>query len=386
MPRVSVCVSVLNQPELLQNTLESVRAQTFTDWECIVVDDGSNVPIEPIIPKDERFIYHRFEQNKGIPHGANYAYKIARGEFVQPLACDEIIAPTKFADQVAYFDEHPEIDCIWGVPGNGPMGPVPEWEQYSRAAHNRSREHWIKCFINLEGIPIGGASALWRTKVFDSIGYFDPTLTAFSDHEWFCRFFEKHQGIILPYRWMNEIPGHKTISTRTPANGAKMDAELQYVRYKHPLITPQTDGLITIAVPVYNHSKFVGAALESVFAQTDKNFDVIVMDDGSTDDLKTALKPYWDRITYFRSEENCGHMATVNKMLNLAKGDFFVSFSADDTMSPDFLEKCRKEFKADQFYEMVASQNDFMKEDGTPWEGPHPFLTIPKATNRTREE
>ena len=90
MPRVSVCVSVLNQPELLQNTLESVRAQTFTDWECIVVDDGSNVPIEPIVASfnDERFIYHRFEQNKGIPHGANYAYKIARGEFVQPLACD----------------------------------------------------------------------------------------------------------------------------------------------------------------------------------------------------------------------------------------------------------------------------------------------------------
>lgn len=386
MPRVSVCVSVLNQPELLQNTLESVRAQTFTDWECIVVDDGSTVPIEPIVPKDERFILHRFEHNKGIPHGANYAYKIARGEFVQPLACDEIIAPTKFADQVAYFDSHPEIDCIWGVPGNGAMGPVPEWEQYARAAHNRSREHWIKCFVNLEGIPIGGASALWRTKVFDSIGYFDPTLTAFSDHEWFCRFFEKHQGIILPYRWMNEIPGHKTISTRTPANGAKMDAELQYVRYKHPLLIPQTDGMITIAVPVYNHAKFVGDALKSVFAQTDQNFEVLVMDDGSTDDLKTALQPYWDRITYFRSEENCGHMATVNKMLKLAKGDFFVSFSADDTMSPDFLEKCRKEFKADPFYEMVASQNDFMKEDGTPWEGEHPFLTIPKATNRTREE
>ena len=95
MPRVSVCVSVLNQPELLKGTLESVKNQSFTDWECIVVDDGSNVPIKPVVDSfnDPRFIFHRFELNRGIPHGANYAYKQAKGEFIQALGCDEFIDP-----------------------------------------------------------------------------------------------------------------------------------------------------------------------------------------------------------------------------------------------------------------------------------------------------
>lgn len=389
MPRVSVCVSVLNQPELLRNTLQSIVNQTFKDWECIVVDDGSNVPIAQVVWefKDERFSYHRFPENRGIPHGANYAYKFATGDYIQALGCDEFIAPSKFEDQVAYLDAHPEIACIWGVPGNEAMGPVPSWEQYLRRAHNRSREHWIKCFVNLEGIPIGGGSALWRRSLFDSIGYFDEKLTAFSDHEWFCRLFEKHEGRILPFRWMNEVPGHKTVCTRTPENAAKLDAELAYVRAKHPLLIPPTEGLITVAIPVHNHARYIGDALRAVLCQSDQNFEILITDDGSTDDLKEAISEFDDpRISFFRSETNDGHMATVNKMLAIAKGQFFISCSADDTISPDLFEKLRAEFRKDPFLEHVASQNDFIGEDGAPFTGEHPFKTIEKARNRPQNE
>mgnify|MGYP001607586885 CR=1 FL=1 len=389
MPRVSVCVSCLDQPELLKDTLKSILNQSFKDWECIVVDDGSAVPIKPVVESfnDPRFIFHRFEQNRGIPHGANWAYKKAQGDYIQALGCDEVIYEHKFRDQVAFLDDNPEISCVWGVPGNGEMGPVYEWEQVLRRAHNRSREHWLKTLLLLEGVPIGGASALWRRSLFDSIGYFDDKLTAFSDHEWFVRLFEKHKGLVLPFRWMNEVPGHKAICTRTADNAGKLDAEYKYVRDKHPLQLPPTDGLITIAIPVFNHARFIGDSLKSLFSQTDQNFEVLITDDGSTDNLEEALKPFQDsRISFFKSEKNEGHMATVNKMLKLAKGDFFVSFSADDTMSPDFLEKCRNAFKKDPFLEYVASQNDFMTEDGKPFEGDHPLKLILKATNRPQDE
>ena len=389
MARVSACVSVLNQPELLRNTLQSILAQTYTDWECIVVDDGSTLPIAQVVWefKDERIQYHRFPENRGIPHGANYAYSFATGDYIQALGCDEFIYEKKFEQQVKYLDEHPEIDCIWGVPGNGPMGEVASWEQYLLKAHNRSREHWLKCFLLLEGVPIGGASALWRRSLFDSIGYFDIQLTAFSDHEWFCRLFEKHRGRILPYRWMNEIPGHKSVCTRTPQNAAKLDAELAYVREKHPLIFPRSDGVISVAIPCYNHARFLGDALRGVLAQSDQNFEILVLDDGSTDDPQSVVAGFNNpRIAFFRSEANEGHMASVNKMLAIAKGEFFVSCSADDTISPDLFAKLRAEFRKDPFLEHVASQNDFIAEDGTPFTGTHPFQTIEKAVNRAQHE
>ena len=384
MPRVTACVSCLNQPELLKQTLDSIQKQTFTDWECIVVDDGSTVPIKPVVDafNDPRFIFHRFEVNKGIPHGANYAYREAKGEFIQSLGCDEFIWEKKFEVQIKYLDEHPEIACVWGVPGNGQMGPVESWEQYAFAAHNRSRELWIKCFLLLEGVPIGGASALWRKSLFSSIGYFDENLTAFSDHEWFLSLFEKHQGRILPYRFMNEVPGHKTVCARTPQNADKLDAELKRVRAEHPLQVPGHDGKITVAIPCYNHARFLGDALKSLRAQTDRNFDILITDDGSNDSPISVLKDFKDLpIKFFRSEKNQGHMATVNKMLEMSDGEFFISYSADDTMSPDLLEKCRAEFKRDPFLEYVASQNDFMTEDGQPFPGEHPLKGIPKARN-----
>jgi len=389
MPRVTACVSVLNQATLLKQTLDSIQNQTFKDWECIVVDDGSAVSMKFIVDamKDDRFIFHRFEQNQGIPFGANWAYKNAKGDYIQALGCDEFISPTKFEEQVAYLDAHPNIALLWGVPGNGPMGPVPMWEQYELKAHNRSREHWLKCFLNLEGVPVGGASALWRKTLFDDIGYFDEKLTAFSDHEWFCRVIEKHKVCILPFRWMNEVPGHKTICTRTPMNAVKLDNELAYVRNKHPIPIPKSDGLITLAMPVLNHVKLLPEMLECVFAQTDQNFEVIICDDGSTDGLQDYLKTITDpRFSFIRNETNEGMMNSANKMLKLAKGEFFIILSADDKMSPDFLEKCRKAFRDDPFLEFVSSQNDFIAEDGKPFEGEHPLLTIPKAINRPPEE
>lgn len=393
VPRVSVCISVLNDAAMLRDTLKSVIAQSFDDWEAIVVDDGSANPDEIrgacTIFGDARISYHRFPVNRGIPHGANYSYKLARGEFIQALGVDEQITPDKFEDQVAYLDANPNVALVWGIPGVGPLGRRPEWEQYLTRAHNRSREHWLKCFLNLEGVPVGGASALWRKSLFDSIGYFDENLTAFSDHEWFCRVIAKHEVRILPYRWMTETPGHKTICTRTEKNAAKLDWELAYVREKHPIPVPATDGLITVAVPCYNHAKYLKAAMDALMCQTEQNWECIVIDDGSTDDPASVMAGFTDpRITFIVAEKNDGHMATVNKMLAMAKGEFFVSYSADDTMAPDFLKKCLAEFVKDPFLEYVASQNDFMHEDGTPWNTApfHPFHGIPKAVNRPQQE
>ena len=201
MPRVSVCCSVLNQSDMFTWMVNSVRKQTFTDWELIVVDDGSTEDIKSIVDSfsDERIRYHRFEENRGIPHGINWAMQHAKGEFINPLAADEFLSPNKFEEQLAYLDANPSIDAIWGLPNNGPIGERPTFEQYQLKAHNRSNEAWVRTLINLENVPIGGASMLCRKSVFDKIGYFDPQLMVFSDHEWFVRFFKDGlQGRVLP--------------------------------------------------------------------------------------------------------------------------------------------------------------------------------------------
>jgi glycosyltransferase involved in cell wall biosynthesis len=391
MPKVSVCCSVLNQSGWLLDMIASVVAQTYQDWELIIVDDGSTEPVRKVVEKfkDPRIVFERWDHNRGIPHGINHAFRHGNGKYVQPLAADEILSPDKLEKQVAFLEAHPEIDCVWGLPQfcDGreytTLGERPMWEQYATKAHNRSREAWIRTLLLLESVPLGSCSALWRASVFDSIGYFDKDLTAFVDHEWYVRFFEKHTGYVMNQRVALCRPNPDNQGALKHAERNRL--ELERIRQEHPIQLPATTGKVTVGIPVYNMAHFIGDAIESVLAQTHQDFELLILDDASTDNIAEVVSKYEDpRIRFYRMEENCGAHVATNQLAARAEGLFFVPLSADDTIEPNFLEKCLAEFKTSPFLEFVASQTDFIDEKGEPYTADHPFKTIERACNRSQ--
>lgn len=93
------------------------------------------------------------------------------------------------------------------------------------------------------------------------------------------------------------------------------------------------DTLISVIVPVFNQARFIGQALDSVFGQGDFNLQVIVVDDGSEDDIDRHLKPYMDRIQFYR-QTNRGAAAAKNAGLGWATGDLIAMVDADDYWLP----------------------------------------------------
>jgi glycosyltransferase involved in cell wall biosynthesis len=93
--------------------------------------------------------------------------------------------------------------------------------------------------------------------------------------------------------------------------------------------------LVSIIIPVYNVEKYVGAALDSVFAQTYKNIEVIAVDDCSRDGTVEVVNRYRDRLQFYRLPQNGGATAALNVGLLKAKGGFILTFDADDIMEPD---------------------------------------------------
>lgn len=368
VPKVSVCCSVLNQSDWLKDMIGSVYCQSFKDWELIVVDDGSTEDIKAVVDsfKDSRISYHRFQQNKGIPYGVNWAMEHAQGEYIQPLAVDELLTPDKLKEQVEYLDGHSEIDCVWGLPGNGQIGLRPLWEQNALRAHNRSNKHWVRTLLNLENVPIGGGGMLCRKQVFRDIGYFDPQLTVFSDHEWFTRFFSiGKKGKVLPYRWALGRPEPTAATSPRQQPQAVIDRELAYVRRKHPLTPPDVNPTVTVCIPVYNMAEWIKDALRSISEQTVKPFEVVVVDDCSTDDLATSLSQFPELpIRYLKLEENSGNVTAANLGIMEARGDFFVPLSADDSLHPHFIEKALTVFTKAPWLEFTACHPDFMGPDG----------------------
>lgn len=94
--------------------------------------------------------------------------------------------------------------------------------------------------------------------------------------------------------------------------------------------------VISVVIPTYNNAHLIGDALESVFKQSFRDYEIIVVDDGSTDHTRELLKPYTERITYYH-QENQGLAVARNTGLRLAGGEYITYLDADDIWHPENL-------------------------------------------------
>jgi glycosyltransferase involved in cell wall biosynthesis len=94
------------------------------------------------------------------------------------------------------------------------------------------------------------------------------------------------------------------------------------------------DPLVSVVIPSYNRAHVIGQTLDSVLAQTYRNLEVIVVDDGSRDATEMAVEPYRDRITYVR-QENGGLAAARNAGLERARGEYVAWLDSDDLWNPE---------------------------------------------------
>lgn len=95
---------------------------------------------------------------------------------------------------------------------------------------------------------------------------------------------------------------------------------------------------VTAAIPTHNRGALVVEAVESVLAQTYRDFELVVIDNGSTDDTSERLQPYLDRIRYVR-QDNRGRAGSRNRALAEARGEYIAFLDSDDLWLPDRLER-----------------------------------------------
>lgn len=96
--------------------------------------------------------------------------------------------------------------------------------------------------------------------------------------------------------------------------------------------------LVSVIIPSYNRKKFICESVESVLAQTYKNYEIIIVDDGSTVDIKQALKPFGNKIKYLY-QENKGAASARNTGIINSKGKYLAFLDDDDLFEPGKLEK-----------------------------------------------
>ena len=106
--------------------------------------------------------------------------------------------------------------------------------------------------------------------------------------------------------------------------------------------------LVSIGVPVYNGEKTLSEALSCLLAQDYKNLEIIISDNGSTDDTPKICKGFANkdkRVRYYRSDENLGSSWNFNRVFDLSNGKYFMWAAHDDFRKKPFVSECVKQME-----------------------------------------
>ncbi|WP_406684231.1 glycosyltransferase family 2 protein [Seonamhaeicola sp. MEBiC1930] len=163
---ISIIVPCYNQAQYLNEALQSVLNQSFTDWECIIVNDGSTDNTETIsnkwVKKDSRFKY-LFQDNSGLSSARNLGVKNSESEFVLPLDADDKIGEDYLKLAYQEFKQNEDLKVVY-CEAMKFEGSNEKWELQEFSLNNLSRENMIFC------------SALFRKEDWEAVGGFDVNM------------------------------------------------------------------------------------------------------------------------------------------------------------------------------------------------------------------
>jgi len=141
----------------------------------------------------------------------------------------------------------------------------------------------------------------------------------------------------------------------------RVNAELNVAR-----MGPLSGATISVIIPLYNHARYIGAAIESVLAQTSPVDEIILIDDGSTDDgFATAQRLLAQTPnTILLRQDNSGAHNTLNRAISMSHGEYLAVLNSDDMFTPGKIERCRRVLADRTDVSLITGDIGFMNSNG----------------------
>ena len=202
-PVVSVVLTNYNGRRYVGQAIESVLAQTYSDWEMIIVDDASTDDSPELIRayRDPRIRLVENARNGQVSYAHNVGNSLCRGKYIAALDNDDVWKPEKLARQVAWMEAHPETGACFTrldlIDENGNSVSDPALEEVFQA-ENRSRQEWLHELLT-HGNHFGNDTSLIRREVMEEIGGNNLSLIQLHDYDLWVRIACRHELYILPY-------------------------------------------------------------------------------------------------------------------------------------------------------------------------------------------
>lgn len=223
-PLVSIIIPIYNRAHLIRETLDSVYSQTYANWECLIVDDGSTDKTSEVVAeyveKDSRFKFHHRPVNrlKGGNAARNYGFEVSQGEYIKWFDSDDIMFPDFLEKQVALMLENTEISfcaCQNDYFGDGLM----ESRQYVAMSE---QNHALYSFF-IQGNVFLTPAPLWKMEFLKGKDLFDEVLTRGQEFDFHFRMLTDNPNFILTNDSLYTVRrGHTSIESSSKTKKAQI--------------------------------------------------------------------------------------------------------------------------------------------------------------------
>lgn len=210
---ISIIVTCYNKAMYLDECLQSVLEQTYCNWECIIINDGSEDATEQVVKewlkKDNRFKYI-YQVNAGVSAARNAAIALAKGELIYPLDADDKIGPSLFEKILLGFKTSNNVQVVYcNVKFFGySEGP------YKLAAYSYEQLLLHNCFV---------ACSAFKKSDWVKVGGYDEELKSFEDWDFWIRILSKQSKV---YKIEEDLFYYRKHESASLTNNFKIDKVL----------------------------------------------------------------------------------------------------------------------------------------------------------------
>ena len=185
MVTVSICIRTYNRKGYLKQTLESIRAQTYQDYEIVIVDDGSTDGTDDMIRRLPYAVTYFWQKNAGVGAAANRLIDLAKGQYITPIDSDDLLMPDAVERMVRVMETESEDVIVYGpylrIDENGELCGKSKEQLYSGYV---TRHLFQRIFVYPSG-------SMFPKSVLQEVGSYDESVRVGEDYDlYICIFAE----------------------------------------------------------------------------------------------------------------------------------------------------------------------------------------------------
>ncbi len=329
-PKISVCIPVYNAALHLKECIDSVLCQTFTDFELLLVDDGSADESISIIESyaDPRI---RLIKNAHDFIGTlNLLLTESNGKYIARMDADDIMVPERLQWQYEYMEQHPEI----GVLGGG-------LEMFGKSSYTYQPIENITLSVMLNGCYIPHPASFIRRDIIVNGNFrYEQDFIYAEDYRLWLRMlcagvkFRNLQKVVLRYRTSDtQVSCVKSEQQQTHTEKARNEAAQWLLRQEkmakeEAVIIPASTNELTLVIPFLNEGEEVANTVRSARQTVGDAVDVIVINDCSDDGYDYEADLAGLNVHYVRNAIRIGAAASKEKGAQLSVTPYFILLDA----------------------------------------------------------